>query len=215
MFKILSIVFELLSGFTATSGISRVVTIFGSSRLSPGDPHYNAAVEVSKSLAQQGYAILTGGGPGIMEAANKGAMLGGAQSIGCTIKLPMEQRDNGFLTRRAHFKRFFLRKFVMVRNADAFVVFAGGFGTLDELFEVLTLIQCQRQERPVKVILYGSDFWGGLVAWLSQVVYGRYKTISGDDLFLFDVVDTVDEVVSAISIPPAFSAAKEFTSALY
>ena len=198
MFKILSILFELFAGLRATLGVNKVVTIFGSARLRLGHEHYDAAVSVAERLAKEGYAVLTGGGPGIMEAANKGAILGGAQSIGCTIKLPFEQQDNGFLNRKAAFKRFFLRKFVMTRSADAFVVFAGGYGTLDELFEVLTLIQCRKQERPVKVVLYGSDFWGGLISWLRQVVCGRYKTISGEDIFLFSVVDTVDEAVAAV-----------------
>ncbi|MGO9014424.1 MAG: TIGR00730 family Rossman fold protein [Dissulfurispiraceae bacterium] len=189
---------ELLAGFRATSGLGRIVTIFGSARLHPGQPDYEAAVEVAKQVAEAGYSVLTGGGPGIMAAANKGAALAGATSVGCSIILPMEQSSNPFIGkgREAKFKRFFLRKFIMVRSADAFVIFPGGYGTLDEAFEVLTLIQCRKQEKPVRIVLYNSAFWGGLVDWLRNTMYKGYHTISGEDLFLFSMADTPAEAVA-------------------
>lgn len=196
--KLYMVCMELAAGFKVTSGLGRIITVLGSARLQPGDKHYDAAFAVAHGVAAAGNAVVTGGGPGIMEGANKGACAAGAKSVGCSIVLPQEQSSNLHISkgREAKFKWFFLRKFVMFRRASAFIVFAGGFGTLDELFEALTLIQCQMQKRPVTVILYGSDFWDGLVDWLYQVPYKKYHTISYEDLSLFRVVNSVDEAVA-------------------
>lgn len=199
LIKIAHFCFELSAGLKATSGLGNVVTVFGSTRLKPGDPNYEAAVEFGRRAAEAGYSVLTGAGPGIMEGANRGAVLGGGRSVGCRIILPFEQiSSNPFISkgREARFKRFFLRKFCMTRSSDAFVVFPGGFGTMDELFEILTLVQCGKNEKQVVIALYGSDFWNGLVGWMGEKMLSQYKTISGKDLFLFHVVDSVDEAVS-------------------
>jgi len=203
MLKLLSFCRELQRGFRVLRGIKHAVTILGSARLPEDHPACLDAMAVSQGLAESEneYAIISGGGEfGIMRAANKGASIGGTPSVGCSIEILHEHRTNSFVDtdREAKFKRFFLRKFIMFRATEAIIAFPGGYGTLDELFEALTLIQCQKQETPVKVILYDSNFWGGLVAWIKQTMYFKYKTISGEDLFLFSVVDTPEEAISIV-----------------
>jgi uncharacterized protein (TIGR00730 family) len=165
--RIREIAEEFARGFDALAAIQRAVTVFGSARTPPGHPHYELAREIGASLGRAGYAVITGGGPGLMEAANRGAREAGALSIGCNIELPHEQRLNDFLDIGLHFRHFFARKVMFVRYACAFVICPGGFGTLDELFEALTLIQTATI-RHFPVILAGAGEWDGLLEWLRE-----------------------------------------------
>src|SRR5712691_2922263 len=160
---------ELVEGFDKLAHLPPSVAILGSSRAKPGDAAYFAAVETARLLAQAGFGIITGGGPGIMEAANKGAQEGGNTSIGCTIELPLEERPNPYLDIELGFHYFFVRKTMFIRYAQAFIVFPGGFGTMDELFEALVLIQTGKL-RHFPVILYGSRYWAGLVTWIREMM---------------------------------------------
>jgi uncharacterized protein (TIGR00730 family) len=188
---------ELEMGFAALSDVDRGIAVFGSARTPPDDPEYRFAVEVGRRLGEGGFAVITGGGGGIMAAANQGAQEAGALSIGLAIDLPFEEVANTHLDLPLHFHYFFTRKVMFVRYANAFVVFPGGFGTLDELFEALTLIQTQKI-LSFPLVLVGSDFWGPLVDWLRDTLAARGK-ISPGDLDLFTVVDTADEVLAAVA----------------
>jgi len=188
---------ELEIGFEALADVERGVTIFGSARTHPDDPEYRQAVEVARRLGLAGYAIITGGGSGIMAAANEGARDVGALSIGLAIDLPFDEPENPWIDRPLHFHYFFTRKVMFVRYASAFVVFPGGFGTLDELFEALTLIQT-RKIRTFPLVLVGSDYWTPLLAWLREHVLREGK-ISASDLDLFRIVDETDEVVRIVT----------------
>ena len=194
--RVLRIMGEFVWGFDNLADVSDGVTIFGSARTLPGDPHYAQAVETARLLAQAGVPVITGGGPGIMEAANKGAKEAGGVSIGCNIELPFEQGSNAFLSRSLNFKFFFVRKTMFVKYAMAFIVFPGGYGTLDELFEALTLIQTGKVKH-FPVILFGSAYWSGLVDWLARTVAGEGK-IDQTDLLLFRVTDDPAEAVRII-----------------
>jgi len=163
--RVLRIMGEFVWGFDNLADVSDGVTIFGSARTKPTDPHYAKAVETARLLAEAGIPVITGGGPGIMEAANRGAMEGAGLSIGCNIELPFEQGSNPYLSRSLNFKFFFVRKTMFVKYATAFIVFPGGYGTLDELFEALTLIQTGKLQR-FPVVLFGSAYWGGLMDWV-------------------------------------------------
>ena len=185
--RVLRIMGEFVWGFDNLADVVDGVTIFGSARTPPGDPDYLKAVDTARLLAEAGIPVITGGGPGIMEAANKGALEGGGLSIGCNIELPFEQGSNAFLTRSLNFKFFFVRKTMFVKYAMAFIVFPGGYGTLDELFEALTLIQTGKVKH-FPVILFGSAYWAGLVEWLSRTVAEQRK-INPTDLLLFRVTD--------------------------
>ncbi|HKG04639.1 MAG TPA: TIGR00730 family Rossman fold protein [Conexibacter sp.] len=188
---------ELEIGFAALADVERGVTVFGSARTHPDDPEYHQAVEVARRLGLAGYAIITGGGSGIMAAANEGARDVGALSVGLAIDLPFEEPENPYIDRPLHFHYFFTRKVMFVRYASAFVVFPGGFGTLDELFEALTLIQT-RKIRGFPLVLVGSDYWTPLVAWLREHVL-RAGKISATDLELFAIVDDTDEIVRIVT----------------
>jgi uncharacterized protein (TIGR00730 family) len=188
---------ELETGFAALADVDRGVTIFGSARTHPDDPEYHHAVDVARQLGRAGYAIITGGGSGIMAAANEGARDVGALSIGLAIDLPFEEPENPYIDRPLHFHYFFTRKVMFVRYASAFVVFPGGFGTLDELFEALTLIQT-RKIRGFPLVLVGRDYWTPLVAWLREHVLEAGK-ISAADLDLFAIVDETDEIVRIVT----------------
>lgn len=195
LFKIMS---EFVDGFDTLSALPHpAVSFFGSARTKPDDPCYEMTVEISNKLAKAGYPILTGGGPGIMEAANKGATRADGISIGLNIKLPFEQEPNEFANLPLDFKYFFVRKVMFIKYAMAFICMPGGFGTLDELFEALTLMQTRRI-RPFPVVMVCSDFWGGLVEWIEEELLRRNGTVSKDDLFLFNVMDDPDEVVHYI-----------------
>ncbi len=193
MFRILG---EFALGFEEMAGVGKAVTIFGSARLGDGTPEYRKARELAAHLANNGYAILTGGGPGIMEAGNRGAMDANGRSIGLNVDLPHEQAPNGYQTDGLKFKYFFIRKVMLVKYSTAFVVFPGGFGTIDELFEALTLIQTKKI-KPFPVFLIGVEFWRGLLQWLQSTLQ-RMGTISEADLHLFKVVDDVSTIADEI-----------------
>ncbi len=196
IFRIMS---EFVEGFETMSKLGPAVSVFGSARAKPGTKHYEAAREIAKRLAKEGYGIITGGGPGIMEAANLGAKEAGGNSIGLNIELPFEQHANPYIDKDKllDFRYFFVRKVMFVKYAQAFIALPGGFGTLDELFEALTLIQTGKVEK-FPIVLFDSAFWNGLVDWLKSVVYEKHGYISKEDLELFTVTDDVDEVVRII-----------------
>jgi hypothetical protein len=187
---------EFVWGFDNLADVSDGVTIFGSARTQPGDPFYEKAVATARLLAKSGIPVITGGGPGIMEAANRGAMEGGGMSVGCNIELPFEQGSNAYLTRSLNFKFFFVRKMMFVKYATSFIVFPGGYGTLDELFEALTLIQTGKVKH-FPVILFGREYWSGLVDWLTRTVAAERK-INPSDLDLFKVTDDPAEAVAIV-----------------
>ncbi len=193
LFKILA---ELVDGFEKLSDIYPCVSIFGSARVRTGDETYEKTVEIAQKLAENGFHIITGGGPGIMEAGNKGAKKGGAKSIGLNIQLPMEQAANPYANVALHFQYFFVRKVMFVKYAQAYVGMPGGFGTLDEIFEALTLIQTKRI-KPFPVVLVGSDYWTGLWSWIKSTLLTR-KLISPEDMDLVTILDDPDEVVKLI-----------------
>jgi uncharacterized protein (TIGR00730 family) len=190
--RVMRIMGEFVEGFDALAELGTAVTIFGSARVSPDDPQYQAAVEVARLLGEAGFAIITGGGPGIMEAGNRGAQLAGAPSIGLNIELPFEQGINQYVELGIEFRYFFVRKTMFVKYAQGFVIFPGGFGTLDELFEALTLIQTDKVQN-FPVILYGSDYWRGLLDWLRGTLLAEGK-IAAEDLDLLIVTDSPEEV---------------------
>jgi uncharacterized protein (TIGR00730 family) len=194
--RVMRIMGEFIEGFDTLASVEKAVTIFGSARIGPDDPHYDAAVETARLLAVAGFDIITGAGPGIMEAANKGAQLGGSRSIGCNIELPFEQGANPYLDTLIHFKYFFVRKTMFIKYSVAFIIFPGGFGTLDELFEALTLIQTGKIYR-FPVILFGRYYWAGLLRWLQARVLSEGK-ISDGDLDLMLVTDDPSEAAKAI-----------------
>jgi uncharacterized protein (TIGR00730 family) len=194
--RVLRIMGEYVEGFDKLAHIGRAVTIFGSARTHTDDPHYRAAEEVGRLLAEAGFTVMTGGGPGIMEAGNKGAKAGGGLSIGCNIELPFEQEPNPHLDEMIEFRYFAVRKTMLVKYSQAFVIFPGGYGTLDELFEALTLIQTGKV-RNFPVVLFGTRYWAGLIRWLRGCV-AQHGKISADDLDLMVMTDDPVEVVQAI-----------------
>ena len=188
---------EFVQGFEDLAQITNGVAVFGSARTHPDDPVYQAARETAALLARSGFAVITGGGPGIMEAANRGAFEAGGMSVGCNIELPHEQGANPYLTLSLKFKYFFVRKMMFVKYSDAFIIFPGGFGTFDELFEALTLIQT-RKIRNFPVVLYGSEYWFGMLDWIRGPVLGEGK-ISEHDLKLLHLADSPAQIVEIIS----------------
>jgi uncharacterized protein (TIGR00730 family) len=187
----LRILAEFVEGFDALAAVGKAVTIFGSARLAEGDPYYDKARQLGANLARAGFAVITGGGPGIMEAANRGCHEKGGLSIGCNIELPHEQSVNAYVDLGVEFRYFFARKTMFVKYADAFAIFPGGFGTLDELFESLTLIQTGKI-RHFPVVLIGTEYWAGLLDWLRREPIAR-GTIDPEDLDLLDCTDDMDE----------------------
>ena len=196
IFKVMS---EFVEGFERLAKIGPCVSIFGSARTKNDDKYYKLAEEIAYLLSEHGYGIITGGGPGIMEAGNKGAHRGKGVSVGLNIELPFEQFDNPYIDRNKiiDFDYFFVRKVMFVKYSQGFVVMPGGFGTLDELFEAITLIQTKKIGR-FPIILVGSDFWGGLMDWIKSILRDKFKTISPKDLELIHVVDTKEEVAEII-----------------
>jgi uncharacterized protein (TIGR00730 family) len=195
--RVFRIMGEFVQGFDDLATVTRGVSVFGSARTKPDNPQYKAAQETSALLAKEGFSVITGGGPGIMEAANRGAYEAGGVSIGCNIELPFEQRPNPYQTRMLSFKYFFVRKTMFVKYSTAFIIFPGGFGTLDELFESLTLIQT-RKIKNFPVVLFGTDYWDGLINWMKSQVLSE-KMISEADYLLLHCTDSPAEAVEIIS----------------
>src|SRR5712672_1667777 len=194
--RVMRIMGEFIEGFDTLAPIEKAVTIFGSARIGPDDPHYDAAVETARLLAEAGFAVITGAGPGIMEAGNKGARLGGGRSIGCNIELPFEQGANPYVDTLVNFRYFFVRKTMFIKYSSAFIIFPGGFGTLDEAFEALTLIQTGKIYQ-FPVILFGRHYWAGLIRWLQTRVLTERK-ISPGDLDLMLLTDDPTEAANAV-----------------
>ncbi len=194
LFRIMS---EFVDGFDTLSSISGpAVSFFGSARTEPDDPYYNLAIDIAAELVKEGYGVITGGGPGIMEAANRGAAEAGGNSVGLNINLPFEQEPNTFTNLPLSFKYFFVRKVMFIKYAQAFICMPGGFGTLDEAFEALTLIQTKRI-KPFPVILVGSEYWAGLLDWIKEKMLATDK-VDADDMVIFSVMDEPEEIVSHI-----------------
>jgi hypothetical protein len=194
--RVFRIMGEFVEGFDDLATVTRGVAIFGSARTPPDSPFYAAAQETAALLAAAGFSVITGGGPGIMEAANRGAFEASGTSIGCNIELPFEQQPNPYQTRSLKFKYFFVRKTMFVKYSNAFVIFPGGFGTLDELFEALTLIQT-RKINNFPVILFGSEYWRGMLEWLEGTIL-KSKYISTEDRRLLHLTDSPSEVVEIV-----------------
>ena len=197
--RVLRIMGEFIEGFDILSKVEKGVAFFGSARTGPDDPMYQAAQETARILAVAGYDIITGAGPGIMEAANKGAKLGGGRSIGCNIELPFEQGTNPYVDTVVNFRYFFVRKTMFVKYSNAYIIYPGGFGTLDELFEALTLIQTGKINQ-FPVVLFGRHYWAGLVRWLTARALGERKISPGDmDLVLLtdDPQEAADAIIAA------------------
>src|SRR5512136_2047332 len=195
--RVFRIMAELVEGFEALSTVGPAVTVFGSARLQPGSPYYNKCLKVAENLARSGFTIISGGGPGVMEAANKGAQNGNGTSIGLNIALPLEQHANTYQDIKVEFRYFFVRKLMFVKYAVGYVIFPGGYGIMDELFEALTLIQTKKI-RSFPVVLVGRQYWQGMVDWLRQSVFGM-GNVDAQDLELFHVVDQPEEVCQIIT----------------
>lgn len=197
LFKIMG---EFVNGFEKMSKIGPCVSIFGSARTPKNAKYYQLAIDTAKAIVKSGYGVITGGGPGIMEAANKGAKEAGGTSVGLNIDLPFEQNDNPFIDsdKSLDFDYFFVRKVMFVKYSQGFVVMPGGMGTLDELFEAITLIQTNKIEK-FPIILVGSDYWGGLINWIKQVLMQQHKAISPEDMDLIHLVDTPKEVTGILN----------------
>ena len=196
IFKIMA---EFVEGFEKMSKIGPCVSIFGSARTKPESKYFKIAIEISSQLANLGYGIITGGGPGIMEAANQGAQSAGGKSVGLNIDLPFEQNHNPYIDseHNLEFDYFFVRKVIFVKYSQAFVIMPGGLGTLDEMFEAMTLVQTKKiNKRPI--VLVGSSYWQGLIDWIKKSVLEDEKNISPDDLKLIQIVDTAEEAVKYI-----------------
>jgi|TARA_B100001093_G_scaffold520062_1_gene612389 uncharacterized protein (TIGR00730 family) len=196
MFKVMS---EFVEGFDRMEEIGPCISIYGSARTKVEDKYYKMGVKVAERLVEEGYGIITGGGPGIMEAGNRGAQNAGGKSVGLNIDLPFEQFSNQYIDhdKNIMFNYFFARKVMFVKYAQAFVLLPGGFGTMDELFETLTLVQTKKIDR-VPIILMGKEFWGGMLDWIKSTMSEKYKTISTQDLELIHLTDDVDEVANII-----------------
>lgn len=197
IFKIMS---EFVNGYEKMSKIGPCVSIFGSARTKPDNKYYQLAEKIAYKITKAGYGVITGGGPGIMEAGNKGAHLGGGTSVGLNIELPFEQHFNPYIDndKNLQFDYFFVRKVMFVKYSQGFVVMPGGFGTLDELFEAITLIQTHKIGK-FPIILVGSEYWSGLLDWVKKVLLEEHNNISADDLNLFKIVDTEDEVIEVLN----------------
>lgn len=197
IFKVMS---EFVDGYEKLSRIGPCVSVFGSARTKPGETYYELAENIAFQLTQHGYGVITGGGPGIMEAGNKGAHRGGGVSVGLNIDLPFEQQDNPYIDRgkNLEFDYFFVRKVMFVKYAQGFVAMPGGFGTLDELFEAMTLIQTKKIGK-FPIILVGTSFWNGLLNWIKEMMLHKNGNVSESDLDLFTIVDTAEEVIDVIN----------------
>ena len=196
VFKILA---ELVSGFDFLRGYGRAATVFGSSRCAAGDAVYQEAEELSRRLVAAGFAVITGGASGVMQAANKGAKEAGGKSVGFNITLPKPQEANTYTTDSHEFHYFFTRKVMLSFASEVYIFFPGGFGTLDEFFEMLTLVQTKKI-KPVPIILIGRDYWRPLLSWFEETLKGaRYRTIGEEDMCLYDLVESVDEAMAVVA----------------
>ncbi|HAX15498.1 TIGR00730 family Rossman fold protein [Leeuwenhoekiella palythoae] len=197
IFKIMG---EFVSGFEKLSRIGPCVSIFGSARTKPDQKYYKLSVAIAEKIVENGYGVITGGGPGIMEAGNKGAHLAGGTSVGLNIDLPFEQHDNPYIDgdKSIDFDYFFVRKVMFVKYSQGFVVLPGGFGTLDELFESITLIQTHKIDK-FPIILVGTEYWQGLFDWIKNTLLDKFNTISPGDIELLHLVDTEDEVLEVLN----------------
>jgi hypothetical protein len=194
--RIFRIMAEFVEAIEALSKLKNAVSIFGSARVTPDDPYYQKTEKLARRLAEKGFSVITGGGPGIMEAANKGAAEAGGKSVGMNIRLPFEQKPNAYANISIDYKYFFIRKVMFVKYAMAYIIMPGGFGTMDELFEALTLIQTRRI-KSFPVILMGSEYWKGLVDWLKKTMV-RGGMILPEDLDFIEIIDDPDEAVRHI-----------------
>lgn len=194
--RVFRIMAEFVEGFEELAQVGKAVTIFGSARMPSDDPYYEKARETTRLLAEAGYAIITGAGPGIMEAANRGAQDGSGLSIGLNIEIPTEQKANPYVEKLLSFRYFFCRKVMFVKYAHAFIIFPGGFGTVDEFFESITLIQTQRASR-FPVILVGADYWKGLIHWMKETML-KTKKVAESDLDIFQLIDEPKKIVKVV-----------------
>lgn len=194
--RLFRIMGEFVEGVDRLSDIGPAVSIFGSARVSPDDPYYQKTEVIASLFAQKGFAVLTGGGGGIMEAANKGAAKAGGVSVGLNIILPFEQKPNGFSNVKLEFNYFFIRKVMLIKYAIAYIIMPGGFGTLDELFEAVTLVQTQRI-RPLPIILVGSEYWSGLIEWIKTQLLKEHR-ISAEDLDILQLIDEPEQIIKTV-----------------
>ena len=194
IFKIMS---EFVEGFEALAKIGPCISIFGSARTEPAHPYYQLTVDIAKRLAEEGFGIISGGGPGVMEAANKGASLVGGKSVGLNIQLPFEQHANPYIDRdnNLNFEYFFVRKVMFTKYSQGFIMMPGGFGTMDEFFEVMTLAQTGKMAK-VPLVLIGTEYWKGLVEWMIEVMAKKEKNINLEDIHLFKILDKPEEVIN-------------------
>ncbi len=195
MFRIMA---EFFEGFENLRGVRPAITVFGSARTQVGSREYELAREISRRLSKKGYTVITGGGPGIMEAANRGALEAGGKSVGCNIELPFEQKSNPYVNLPINFHYFFIRKVMFLRYTSAVVVLPGGFGTMDELFETLTLVQTHKID-PFPIILMGREFWGGAIQWIKDVVLKENRYVNPEDLDIFHLADKPEEAVKIVA----------------
>ena len=195
--RIFRIIAEFVAGFELLRKYGLAVSFFGTARCSAGEEVYKQAEELAARLAKSGFAVITGGGPGVMEAANVGAFKVGGKSIGLNIELPMEQRLNPYVTESEKFHFFFTRKVMLAFASEVYIYFPGGFGTLDELFEIITLVQTKKISK-TPIILYGKKFWAPMMEWIEESLYKKYGTVGRDDIDLIHVVDSVDEAYEYI-----------------
>ncbi|MEY3220864.1 MAG: hypothetical protein RIT27_2221 [Pseudomonadota bacterium] len=195
--RVFQIMAEFVEGFEQMANISPAITIFGSARFKEDNPYYKLAEEIGYELSKAGFAVVSGGGPGVMEAANKGAFQGPSPSVGLNIRLPHEQHSNPYQNVSLEFRHFFARKVMFVKHASAYVVLPGGFGTLDELAEILTLVQTGKT-RKIPIILVGTDFWQGFLDWIKKALLQETHTIDAEDLKLITLVDDANSVVKII-----------------
>ncbi len=196
--RIFRIMAEFVDGFQLLSETKKEVTFWGGTQILPESPWYKFAEELAGKVAKDGFTVITGGGPGIMEAANKGAKMCGGESVGFNIQLPQEQGLNAYVTKGHLFHYFFSRKVIMASSAQAYIFFPGGFGTLDEFFEIVTLIETKKMQK-IPVVCVGKEFWNGLFHWMKSVQLDKFHTIHASDLSLIQVIDTVEEAYQIIS----------------
>lgn len=211
--RVFRIMAEFVDGWQFLADFEKTVTFFGSARLEEGSKWYEESRKLAKMLADQKTAIITGGGPGIMEGANRGASESKTgESIGINIKLPFEQRENPYVNKSAGFYYFFVRKVMLAYSARAYVFFPGGFGTLDELFEMVTLIQTKKVAQTIPVVLVGKTFWSPLLKWIDEAMINKYQTISPEDVHIYQLVDTAEEAFAIINKAPARHEFDEFVT---